>query len=100
MLSVFISAAVLVATFLQTRLSAKDMGDARRSAMDWWTAEDQLVAEHRLWWQRRRVRRELKSWRDPQTAKSIRHVEVALISWVLLLVASAAALGKSLWELR
>lgn len=92
MLSLIISALVLVATFLQTKVAAKESGDAHRAAMDVWNIEDELIAEQRFWWRRRAARRELKGMRDQETAKSIKHVETVLISWALLLLASAAAL--------
>ena len=92
MLSLIITALVLVATFLQTKLAAKESGDAHRAAMDVWNIEDELIAEERFWWRKRAARRELKSMRDQETAKSIKHVETVLISWALLLLASAAAL--------
>ena len=99
MLSVVISLFALVATFLQAKLAARDAGDARRASMDWWNAEDALVAEHRFWWRRLRVRRELRLWRDSSVAKDIQHVETVLASWLLLLTASGLALVKSLWDL-
>lgn len=70
MMSVLISVLVLVATVLQPKVSAKEVGDARRPAMDWWNAEDELVSEHRFWWRRLHVRCELKSWRDDETARA------------------------------
>ncbi len=98
MTSVVISLIALVATFLQARIAARDAAAERRRAMAWWNAEDALVAEHRFWWRRLRVRRELRSWRDSEVASDIRHVETVLASWLLLLAASGLALARSLWE--
>jgi len=42
MLTLIITALVLVATFLQTKLAAKESGDAHRAAMDVWNIEDEL----------------------------------------------------------
>ena len=97
MLSIFVSALVLAATFLQTRMSAKEAGDAHREAMDTWNVEDELVAEHQ-WWRHRSVRRELAEMRDEETARAIRHVETVLASWAMLLLAALAALVGSLWD--
>ena len=97
MLSILISALVLTATFLQTKLSAREAGDAHRAAMDVWNVEDELVAEQR-WWRQRAARRELRGMRDQATAKSIRHVETVLVSWAMLLIAAVAALIGSLVE--
>jgi hypothetical protein len=97
MLAIFVSLLVLVATFLQTKLSAKEAGDAHRAAVDVWNVEDELVAEQR-WWRRRAARRQLRAMRDEGTAHAIRHVETVLLSWAMLLVASTAALVGSVIE--
>lgn len=39
MLSVMLAAGALVATLLQTKTSAKEVGRANRAAMEWWDAE-------------------------------------------------------------
>lgn len=98
MFSVLLAAGVLVATVVQTRTSAREVGRANRAAMDWWDAEDQLVAEQRWWWRRWATRRTLRSWRDQETAESIRHVQAVLVSWMLLLIAAVAALLRALWH--
>ena len=98
MLTLIITALVLVATFLQTKVAAKESGDAHRAAMDVWTIEDDLIAEERFWWRKRAARRELKGMRDQETAKSIKHVETVLLSWGLLLLASVAALIGAIVE--
>lgn len=96
MTAIMIPFLVLVATCVQTYTSAKEVGAARRDALDWWDAEDQLVAEHRWWWRRWRVRRELRSWRDADIRLGIRHLQLVLGSWVLLVAASATSLVASI----
>jgi len=98
MFSVVIAAGALAATLLQTMTSAKEVGRANRSAVEWWHAEDELVAEERWWWRRWATRRQLRSWRDQDTADAIRHVQMVLVSWMLLVVVAIAALGKALWD--
>jgi hypothetical protein len=90
MTTTLIALIVLVATCIQTFTSVKELGRSRRKAVDWWDAEDQLVEEHR-WWRKRTVRRELKSWRDPGVHRDIRHLQLALLSWVLLVFAAASS---------
>ena len=53
--------------------------------MEWCNAEDELVAEQRRWWDRWTTRRQLRTWRDQETAEAIRHVQTVLLSWMLLL---------------
>jgi len=98
MFSAMLAAAVLVATFLQTKTSAKEVSRANRSAMEWWDAEDQLVAEQRWWWRRWATRRLLRSWRDQDTAEAIRHVQTVLVSWMMLLIVALVALGRAIWD--
>ena len=98
MLSMMLAVGALVATFLQTRTSAKEVGRANRSAMEWWNAEDQLVAEQRWGWRRWATRRLLRSWRDQETAGAISHVQTVLVSWMLLLAVALVALGRALWD--
>lgn len=98
MFTVVVALVVLVATFLQTKTSAREVGRANRSAVDWWNTEDELVAEQRSWWRRWATRRELRSWRDQETAESIRHVQTVLVSWMLLMSAALAGLLKAVWE--
>ncbi|WP_310961260.1 hypothetical protein [Nocardioides terrisoli] len=67
-----------------------DFGASRKEAVEWWTTEDELIAEApRL--KRRRMRRELRSWRDPEMHRTIRDLKLAVTSWTLLVVASAVA---------
>ena len=99
MLSVIVSLVALVATVLQTKTSGKEVGRANRAAVTWWNAEDQLVAEQRWWWRRWSTRRELRSWRDQETAEGIRHVQTVLVSWVLLLLVASTSFAKALWDL-
>lgn len=94
MFSVVFAIGVLAATLIQAVTSAKEVGRANRSAVDWWNAEDELVAEER-WWCRWATRRQLRSWRDQDTADSIRHVHMVLISWLILVVVAVAAFGKA-----
>lgn len=85
-----ITLAAAVGTAIQLRLSLMDFGATRREALDWWNTEDALVAEApRL--KRRRMRRELRSWRDPETHRRIRDLQLAITSWMLLVVAAALA---------
>lgn len=98
MLSVALAAMGLVATFLQTRTSAKELGRANRAAIDWWNAEDELAAEQTWWWHRWTTRRQLRRWRDQETADAIRHVQTVLVSWILLLVVALAALCRALFD--
>lgn len=90
LLKVVISLAAAVGTGLQLRLSLMDFGANRREAVDWWNAEDALVAETPRR-NRRRTRRELRSWRDPETHRTIRDLEIAIASWVFLVVAAVLA---------
>lgn len=99
MIPVLVALVALVATFLQTKTSAKEVGRANRAAVDWWNAEDELVAEQRWWWRRWATRRQLRSWRDQETAEGIRHVQTVLVSWILLLVVALAGLVKALSDL-
>lgn len=98
MLSAMLAAGALVATFLQAKTSAKEVGRANRAASQWWDAEDELVAEQRWWWRRWATRRLLRSWRDQETAQAIRHVQTVLVSWMLLLLVAVVALGRALWD--
>ena len=98
MFSVILAGAVLLATMMQTKTSAREVGRANRAAVDWWTAEDELVGERRWWWQRWSTRRQLRSWRDRDTADAIRHVQTVLASWVLLVIVAAAAFVRAAWD--
>lgn len=99
MLSVLVALLALVATFLQTKTSGKEVSRANRAAVEWWTAEDELVAEQRRWWGRWATRRQLRSWRDQETAEGIRPVQTVLVSWMLLLLVALAGLVKAVWDL-
>lgn len=99
MLSVIVALVALVATVLQTKTSGKEVGRANRAAVTWWNAEDELVAEQRWWWRQWSTRRELRSWRDQETAEGIRHVQTVLLSWVLLLLVALTSLVAALWDL-
>lgn len=90
-MTILISGAVLVATFIQIVTSAKDAGHARREAMDWWQAEDELVEKQRWTWNKVRARRELRKMRDPQIHQDIHHLWLVLVSWTILTAASGAA---------
>jgi hypothetical protein len=95
MLSVLVALVALVATSLQTKTSGKEVGRANRAAVDWWNAEDELVGEQRWWWRRWATRRQLRSWRDQETADGLRHVQTVLVSWMLLLLVAMAGLAKA-----
>ena len=86
-----ISALVLIATLIQMLCAAIDLRTARSEASSWIGAEDALVREE-SWWRRRGVRRELRSWRDPETHRGIIYINVVLASWVMLFAAAGIAL--------
>jgi hypothetical protein len=69
-----------------------------RAAMEWCNAEDELVAEQRRWWDRWTTRRQLRTWRDQETAEAIRHVQTVLLSWMLLVVVAIGSLCAALWD--
>lgn len=98
MLSAVLAFLALVAIFLQTKTSAKEVGRANRAAVDWWNAEDELAAEQRWWWHRWTTRRQLRAWRNQEIAQGIRAVQTVLVSWMLLLVVALGALGSALWD--
>jgi hypothetical protein len=92
-----IAFAVFTGTGLQMMLALVEARDAHKGALAWARAEDELVREHpRL--RRRKVRRELVAWRDPDTDRSLAYVDVVLMSWTLLVCASAAAVFTSLGQ--
>ncbi|RNL60667.1 hypothetical protein EFK50_20370 [Nocardioides marmoriginsengisoli] len=98
LLQVFVTLTAAVGTAIQLRLSLIDFGRSRKEAVEWWTAEDDLVAEApRL--RRRRMRRELRSWRDPEIHRTIRDLHLAVGSWTLLVVAAVLATYASVIEL-
>lgn len=82
---------VLVGTFIQMLCAAVDLRTARTEAAKWIGAEDALVHEQ-PWGRRLRVRRELRSWRDPATHRGIVYINTVLASWVMLFVAAGIAL--------
>lgn len=90
-----IALAVFTGTGLQMMLALVAAKEAHKDALAWARAENELIKEHpRL--RRRKVRRELRTWRDPDTDRSLAHVDVVLLSWTLLVCASAAAAFLSL----
>lgn len=90
MLTFVIALAVFVATSLQMLVALVDVREAHRAALQVQRVEEQLVREQpRL--RRRRARKEVRSWRDDQTERSLALVDVVLFSWILLVAASAAA---------
>lgn len=89
-LQLLVSFAAAAGTGIQLRLSLMDFGATRKEAVDWWNAENALLAETpRL--MRRRMGRELRSWRDPDMHRTIRDLKWAVASWTLLLAASVLA---------
>lgn len=87
-LQLLIALGAAMGTAIQLRLSLMDFGASRKEAVEWWTTEDELVAETpRL--KSRRMRRELRSWRDPEIHRTIRDLQQAVASWMLLAVAAA-----------
>jgi hypothetical protein len=92
-----IALAVFTGTGLQMLLALVDARDAHKDALAWARTEDELVREHpRL--RRRKVRNELVTWRDPDTDRSLAYVDIVLLSWTLLVGASAAAAFTSLGQ--
>ncbi len=88
--SFLIALAVFVATNLQMLVALVDVREAHRAALEVQRVEEQLVREQpRL--RRRRWRKEIRSWRDDQTERSLAYVDVVALSWTLLVAASAAA---------
>jgi hypothetical protein len=80
-----IALAVFTGTALQMMLALVDAREAHRDALAWARTEDDLVKEHpRL--RRRKVRKELVTWRDPETDRSLAYVDVVLLSWTLLVM--------------
>lgn len=98
MTAILISATVLIATCIQAVTSAREVGRGWKSAVEWWGVEDTIVQEQRWWWQRWVTRRELRSWRDPETARGIRHVQMVLVSWLLLMGASFVAFVRAVMD--
>lgn len=95
MLQPLIAATVLVATAIQAWSAAVELGRGNRDVVDWWDAEDQLVAGERRR-HRRRARRLLIAERDERTHREIRRMKWTLGSWVALMGAAAAALAAQL----
>jgi hypothetical protein len=90
MLTFGIALAVFVAMSLQMLVALVDVREAHRAALQVQRVEEQLVREQpRL--RRRQSRKEVRSWRDDQTERSLAYVDVVLFSWTLLVAASAAA---------
>lgn len=95
MMNVLIALAVLTGTGLQMLVALVDAKNAHQDALSWARAEDQLIKEQpRL--RRRKVRKELRSWRDPETDRSLAYVDVVLLGWTLLVSAAAAATFQAL----
>jgi hypothetical protein len=89
-LTFLLALAALVGTTLQMMLALVEAKDAHREALIWARAEDELVSEQpRL--RRRSARKELTSWRDPDTDRSLAYVDLVLFSWTLLVCASGGA---------
>ena len=92
-----IALAVFPGTALQMMLALVDAKTAHKDALAWARAEDELIKEHpRL--RRGKVRKELRTWRDPDTDRSLAYVDVVLLSWTLLVVAAAVAAFAALEE--
>lgn len=98
MLTFLVALAVFVATGLQMLVALVDTRDAHRAALQVQRVEEQLIREQpRL--RRRRWRKEIRSWRDDQTERSLAYVDVVAFSWTLLVAASAAASTQAAGEL-
>lgn len=85
-----IAICVLVATTLQTIVAIVDMREAHRPAIEVAKIEEQLVQEQPRF-KRRRGRKELRSWRDDETERSLAYVDLVAFSWTLLVFASGVA---------
>ena len=95
MVNFLIALAVFIGTALQMMLALVDAKTAHKDALSWARAEEELIKEHpRL--RRRSVRKELATWRDPDTDRSLAYVDVVLLSWTLLVVAAAVATFSAL----
>jgi hypothetical protein len=93
-LSLLIALVVFVGTALQTLVALVDVRAADGHALQVDRAEDELAIEQPLW-RRRRTRRELRSWREPETDRSLALIDAVLFSWALLMFAAAAATAKA-----
>lgn len=90
--------AAFIGTTLQMMLALVEARDAHREALTWARAEDDLVHEQpRL--RRRSTRKELRSWRDQGTDRSLAYVDVVLFSWSLLVCASGGATVSAVIEM-
>lgn len=85
-----IAVAAFVGTGLQMLTSLVEVREVHRPALQVARTEDEIVSAERLW-HRRSARRELRSWRDRETEKSLAYVDVVLLAWTLLVLASGAA---------
>lgn len=90
MLTFLISVTVFVATSLQMLVALVEMREAHRPALEVAKVEDELV-QQQPWLSRRRWRKEVRSWRDKETERSLAYVDLVAFSWVLLVCASGAA---------
>lgn len=98
LLQLVIAVGAAAGTGIQLRLSLMDFGASRKDAVQWWTAEDELVSEAPRS-KRRRMRRELRSWRDPDIHRTIRDLHLAVSSWTLLVVVALLAAYASVLDL-
>lgn len=90
--------AAFIGTTLQMMLALVEARDAHREALTWARAEDDLVHEQpRL--RRRSTRKELRSWRDQDTDRSLAYVDVVLFSWSLLVCASGGATASAVMQM-
>lgn len=97
-MGLLIALAVLVATLLQTGLSVRETARARLDARDTWLTEGDLAAEV-PWWRRPKALRELRSMRDDEESREIRHLQLTMISWMILVFASAVAVGDQAYAI-
>src|SRR5690349_7622384 len=94
-LQLLIALGAAVGTGIQLRLSLMDFGASRRDAVEWWNEESDLISETPRR-KRRRMRRELRSWRDPALHRTIRDLNLAVASWTLLVTAAGLGVYASL----
>ena len=87
----------LAGTLLQTYTSMKEIGRVHRPVVADWLAEDELVDDASRWRPlvRRRTRRDVVAMRPPEVHRTIRHLNLVLLGWVLLDFAAAGALVGS-----
>jgi hypothetical protein len=88
----------LIGTLLQTYTSMKEAGRDNRAVVDDWFTEDELVDAVSRWRPvlRLRTRREVVAMRPTEVHRTIRHLNLVLLGWVMLDFAAGGALASAL----